>query len=147
MKPLAPLPAAPRLTPSEQRYPLYSFRVPAGFPSPAQDHIENTLSLDELMGLRAPHVYLVRAQGDSMTGAGIFDGDILVVDRAAEAANGAVVIAALNGEPLVKLLEKQGGQIVLRSANPRYAPRYVIEGDELHIWGVVRYSVHAHGIV
>ena len=62
--------------------PFFSSRVSAGFPSPAQDHMEQTLSLDELLDIDAPHTYLVRADGDSMTGAGILDGDVLVVSRA-----------------------------------------------------------------
>lgn len=60
--------------------PVYSFRVPAGFPSPAADHLERHISLDELFDLRAPHVYLVQVEGDSMQGAGIFSGDLLIVD-------------------------------------------------------------------
>ena len=64
--------------------PLYSFRVPAGFPSPAQDHIEAEISLDELLDLRAPHMYLVRISGDSMINAGMFDGDLAIVNRAME---------------------------------------------------------------
>ena len=81
-----------------RRLPLYSFTVPAGFPSPAQDHIEREISLDELLGLRLPQTYLVRVGGDSMTGVGIFDGDLAVVDRALEVKPGFIVIAALNNE-------------------------------------------------
>lgn len=133
------------LAPSEQKHPLFLFKVPAGFPSPAQDHMENVISLDELMGLRAPHIYLVRSAGDSLVGVGIYDGDVLVVDRSLEPSNGMVVIAALNGEPLVKIFTRQGDGVVLESANDRYAPRYILESDELQIWGVVSYSVRSHG--
>lgn len=65
--------------------PLYYYRVPAGFPSPAADHLEQKILLDEPLDLRAPHMYLVRIEGDSMTGAGIFCGDIAIVNRALEA--------------------------------------------------------------
>ncbi|MBD1602599.1 LexA family protein, partial [Pseudomonas typographi] len=65
--------------------------MPAGFPSPATDHLEKAISLDELLNLRAPHIYLVRIEGDSMIGAGIFDGDLVVVDRAIEPAHGHIV--------------------------------------------------------
>jgi DNA polymerase V len=126
------------------KLPLYSFKVPAGFPSPAQDHLEQEISLDELFQLRAPHTYLVRVCGDSLKGIGIFDGDLLVVDRSADAQPGDIVIAALNGEPIAKRFCKEGGQIVLRSENPAYPPRYVLDGDELAIWGVVRFSVRCH---
>jgi DNA polymerase V len=139
-----PIPSAIRLAPGGQPLPLYGFRVPAGFPSPAQDHLEREISLDEILDIRAPHTYLVRAAGDSMEGAGIFDGDLLVVDRSREAQPGDIVIAALNGEPLVKRLTCEGRQVVLRAENPRHAPRYVLEGDELSIWGVVRFSVRCH---
>lgn len=133
-----------RLAPGGQSLPLYGFRVPAGFPSPAQDHLEREISLDEILDIRAPHTYLVRASGDSMEGAGIFDGDLMVVDRSKEAQTGDIVIAALNSEPLVKRLACEGKQVVLRAESPRYAPRYILKGDELSIWGVVRFSVRCH---
>lgn len=139
-----PIPTAIRIVPGSQPLPLYSFRVPAGFPSPAQDHLEREISLDEILEIRAPHTYLVRAAGDSMEGAGIFDGDLMVVDRSREAQANDIVIAALNSEPLVKRLTYDGRQVVLRAENPRYAPRYILEGDELTIWGVVRFSVRCH---
>jgi DNA polymerase V len=124
--------------------PLYSFRVPAGFPSPAADHVEKQISLDELLDIRAPHIYLVRVEGDSMIGAGIFPGDLVIVDRSIEAEPGHIVIAAVNCEPLCKRLARDGSQVVLKSENPRYPSRYLLEGDELQIWGVVTYSVRSH---
>ncbi|HEY8329886.1 MAG TPA: translesion error-prone DNA polymerase V autoproteolytic subunit [Pseudomonas sp.] len=133
-----------RLVPGGQPLPLYGFRIPAGFPSPAQDHLEREISLDEILDIHAPHTYLVRAAGDSMEGVGIFDGDLMVVDRSREAEPNDIVIAALNSEPLVKRLTCEGRQVVLRAENPRYAPRYILEGDELTIWGVVRFSVRCH---
>jgi DNA polymerase V len=123
---------------------LYSFRVPAGFPSPAADHIEKHISLDELFDIRAPHVYLVKIEGDSMQGAGIFDGDLVIVDRSLNAEHGDIVIAALNTEPLCKRLHIRANAVILMSENTRYPPRYVMEGDELAIWGVVKYSVRDH---
>jgi len=124
--------------------PLFAFRVPAGFPSPAQDHLEREISLDEILQIRAPHTYLVRSGGDSMIRAGIHDGDLLVVDRSSEAVPGDIIIAAVNGEPTVKRLAKDGDQVVLRAENPKYPPRYILEGDELLVWGVVRYSIRCH---
>lgn len=132
------------LSPGAARLPVYSFRVPAGFPSPATDHLEQAISLDELLCLRAPHVYLVRIEGDSMVGAGIFDGDLVIVDRALEPASGQIVIAAVNGEPLCKRLRREGQEVTLLSENPRFPPRYILEGDELQIWGVVTFSVRSH---
>jgi len=133
-----------RLTSSTEQLSFFSARVPAGFPSPAQDHLERTVSLDELLDIAAPHTYLVRAHGDSMTGSGIFDGDVLIVSRALTAKHGDIVIAAINGDALVKRLHKQGEQVVLCSENPRYPPRYILEGDELLIWGVVTDSIRRH---
>ena len=80
--------------------PFYSFKVPAGFPSPAADHLEQHISIDELLDIRAPHIYLVRIEGHSMEGAGIFDGDMAVVDRSITAEHGHIVIAAVNCEPV-----------------------------------------------
>jgi len=81
---------------------------------------------------------------DSMIDAGLFDGDLAIVNRAMEGRPGLIVIAALNGDALVKRLAKDGEQIVLQAENKAYAPRYVLEGDELLIWGVVTHSVHCH---
>jgi len=124
--------------------PLYTFRVPAGFPSPAVDHVECKISLDELLDIRAPHMYLVRIEGDSMTGAGIYSGDLIAVDRSIEAEHGHIVIAAINSEPVCKRLLLTGKNVILQSENPHFAPRHIAEGDELLIWGVVTFSVHAH---
>lgn len=127
-----------------QKLPLYSFLVPAGFPSPAADHIEKHISLDELFDIRAPHVYLVKIEGDSMQGAGIYCGDLVIVDRSLDAVHGDIVIAALNTEPVCKRLHKLGKDVILKSENPKYPSRHVMEGDELLIWGVVKYSVRDH---
>ena len=124
--------------------PFFSFRVPAGFPSPAQDHLEQKLSLDQLLGIDAPHTYLVRVEGESMIDIGIFDGDIMVVNRAMPWRHRDIVIAEINGETFVKRLIQNGQQIVLRSENPKFAPRYILEGDELRIWGVVTDSIRRH---
>ena len=132
---------------SASELPFYACRVPAGFPSPAQDHMDQPLSLDELMDVDAPHTYLVQASGDSMMGAGIFDGDIMVVNRKQDAAPGHIVIAALNGEVCVKRLTQRGDQFVLESANPKYPARFIMEGDEFEAWGVVTGSLRrfTHG--
>lgn len=103
------------------------------------------VSLDDLLQIRGPSVYLVRIDGDSMEGAGIFDEDVVIVDKAIDARAGHIIIAAVNGEPVCKRLDYAGRQIVLRSENPRYAPRFIMEGDEFSIWGVVTYSLRSHG--
>lgn len=124
--------------------PLCLFKIPAGFPSPAADHIEQQISMDEVLNIRAPHVYLASISGDSMQGAGIFDGDLAVVDRSIEPVHGHIVVALLNNEPVCKRLCVRGTEVVLLSENPKYPPRYVLEGDELAIWGVITSSVRSH---
>lgn len=129
---------------SRTRLPFFDAHIPAGFPSPALDHMEHRLSLDELLDINAPHTYVVLVSGDSMTGAGIFDGDHLIVSRALEAKPGDVVVACLNGDVFVKRLGKSHGTYVLQSEHPDYAPRYVLDDDELMIWGVVSHSLRNH---
>jgi DNA polymerase V len=124
--------------------PLCSFKIPAGFPSPAADHIEQQISMDEVLNIRAPHVYLVSISGDSMQGAGIYDGVLAVVDRSIEPVHGHIVVALLNTEPVCKRLCVRGHQVILLSENPKYPPRYVLEGDELTIWGVITSTVRSH---
>ncbi|MBX8534511.1 S24 family peptidase [Pseudomonas cichorii] len=126
------------------KLPLYSFRVPAGFPSPAADHIERHISLDELFDIRAPHVYLVQVEGDSMQGAGIYSGDLIIVDCGAEAQDGDIVVASLNAETLCKRLQLRNDAVILKSENPKFPPRHILEGDDLQILGVVKYSVRNH---
>ena len=125
--------------------PLCSFKVPAGFPSPAADHIEKQISLDQVLNIRAPHVYLVSIDGDSMQGAGIFSGDLAVVDRSIEPVHGNVVVALLNNDPICKRLCLREKRVILQSENSKYPDRYVLEGDDLSIWGVITYTVRSHG--
>ncbi|WP_439851172.1 LexA family protein [Pseudomonas syringae] len=127
------------------KLPWFSSLVSAGFPSPAADHIEKHISLDELFSIRAPHVYLVTVLGESMQGAGIHSGDLAIVDRSLEAEHGDIVVAALNAEAVCKRLHMRNEVVILQSENPHFAPRHIMEGDELSILGVVRYSVRDHG--
>jgi DNA polymerase V len=103
------------------------------------------LSLDELLNIRDAATYLVRVDGDSMQGAGIHSGDLLVVSKALEPVRGSIVIAVINGEPMCKRLDYREAQPLLRSENPQYPPRYIMEGDEFSVWGVVTHSVRSHG--
>jgi DNA polymerase V len=133
-----------RLRPSTTLVRMIEARVSAGFPSPADDYAETYLSLDELVNVRAPSVYLVRAGGDSLNGVGIFDGDVLVVDRAAVANQGEVVIALVDGEFTAKILTYDAaGRPVLMPANPHYPPINLLDGEELEVWGVVTDNLHS----
>jgi DNA polymerase V len=134
---LAPSPDAPRLA-----RPLFLFRVPAGFPSPAEDYVEGSLDLNEHLIQHKEATFFVRVRGDSMAGAGICNGDLLVVDRAREAGDGDIVIAVVDGELTVKRLYRQGGHLLLLPENPCYHPIEFKDGQELTVWGVVTSSIH-----
>jgi DNA polymerase V len=122
--------------------PLFLESVPAGFPSPAQDYVERTLDLNELCIDHPAATYFVRAQGDSMLGAGIHPGDVLVVDRALEARHGDVVIASWDGELTVKRLETRPA-VRLVPENPAYAAITIPEEAELTLFGVVTNVIHS----
>lgn len=117
--------------------PLFGHKVRAGFPSPADDYVEAWLDLNEHLVEHKDATFFVRATGDSMTGAGIQEGNLLVVDRALEAKHHDIVIAVVDGEMTVKRLDKQRGRIRLLAENPAYEPIEFQDGQELTIWGVV----------
>jgi len=122
--------------------PLFMCGVSAGFPSPADDYIERLLDLNELLIKNPPATFFVKVAGDSMTGAGINDGDILIVDRSIEATNRKIVIAAVNGELTVKRLVKKNTSCSLVAENPDYAPLEINEESQCEIWGVVTSVIH-----
>jgi len=118
-------------------------RISAGFPSPADDYIENNLSLSELLIKNHLSTFLMKTSGDSMIDVGINDGDILVVDRSIEAKNRDIVIAILEGNLTVKrLLFKTNGLVVLKSENIAYKDIQIPELADLEIWGVVTSVIH-----
>lgn len=120
--------------------PLFSDFVPCGFPSPAQDYVERRIDLNELMIQHPSATYFVKAAGDSMAGAGIDEGDLLVVDSARKAKQGDIVIAAVDGEFTVKYLQLYP-QVMLKPANKAYTPITIAGEDKLEIFGVVTYIV------
>jgi DNA polymerase V len=124
------------------RYPLLSQPVPAGFPSPASDYVENHLSLDEHLIEHQEATFFVRAQGHSMTGFGIHDGDLLVVDRSLKPSDRSVAIAVIDGRFAVKQLCRIPGGVLLRSGAPGYSDILVGPDQQLEVWGVVRWSIH-----
>ena len=128
---------------SSHPLPLYTSLVPAGFPSPADDHMEDAIDLNEHLVQHPAATFFVRVHGDSMTGAGIHDGDLLVIDRALEPKPGTIVVAVINGELTVKRLKIEGERIWLMPENPAYPPLEVSEGMDLVIWGVVAHAVRS----
>lgn len=128
--------------PAKQKIPLFLSAVQAGWPSPAEDYIDEEINLHELVVRNPAATYFLRATGDSMLGAGIHDGDLLVVDRSTEASHNRVVIAALDGELLVKRLVHRGRQTFLAPANPDFPEIEITHREYVHIWGVVTYVLH-----
>ncbi|RMH61397.1 MAG: LexA family transcriptional regulator [Bacteroidetes bacterium] len=123
-------------------FPLYAFRIDAGFPSPADDHLDQSLDLNEYLIRHPAATFFVRVQGRSMTGAGIRDGDLLIVDRSLEPRPGDVVVAALDGELTVKRLQRQGGRIWLQASHPSFPPIEIEEEMDVRVWGVVTHAIH-----
>lgn len=126
--------------------PFMGGAVMAGFPSPAEQYVERALDLNELLVAKPTATYFVRAEGDSMEGAGIHAGDLLVVDRSLEAGDGAVVIACVDGEFTVKTLRKGRGGVRLEAANPAYKPIRLGGEMELQVFGVVTAAIHRFGV-
>ncbi len=122
--------------------PLFSDAVSAGFPSPATDYCERKLDLNELCIQKPAATYFVRAQGDSMIDAGIFPGDVLVIDRSIDASHGDIVIASVNGELTVKRLETKP-QTRLVPMNSQHAPIVIPEDADLEIFGVATNVIHS----
>ncbi len=117
--------------------PLYSSQPAAGFPAPGDDLVERPLDLNDLLIENPTATFFVRVSGDSMEGAKIFAGDILVVDRGLTPSSGSIVVAAVYGELVVKRLQKTNKGMVLASENPDYEPIIVNEAEDCYIWGVV----------
>ena len=134
----------PSLCPSALTRPLYSGKVIAGqsrFPSPAQDYELAELDLNQRLITNPPATFFMQVTGDSMTGAGIYPGSILVVDKSKTPKSNSIVVALVEGELMVKRLYKRGSVIKLLSENDAYSPIVFSEGQELIVWGVVTYVI------
>lgn len=122
--------------------PLYASRVSAGFPSPADDYVEGTLDLNQYLIDKPAATFFARAEGDSMIGAGIHPGDLLIVDRSAKPVHNSIVVAALNGELTCKILDIHHRRLL--PANRRYSPIEIVPGSDFAIEGVVLHSIRHH---
>lgn len=123
--------------PKTAETPLFLIKCPAGFPSPAADYVESGLDLNDYLVKHRAATFIFDVCGDSMIGAGIFDGDKIIVDRAVEARHGMIVVAILNGEHAIKRLHVGRDGIELRPENPCYRPIRIREHEELTVFGVV----------
>lgn len=139
---LTPVPVA--ASPKRRRVLRFLAQVPAGFPSPAEQYLEESIDLNQHL-IPSGHeaaTFIIRVSGWSMISAGIHDGDELVVDRAEENAIGKVVVAVHNGTMTIKRLRKRAGRLVLIAENPHYPDQVIAVGDEFSIWGVVVKVLH-----
>lgn len=118
--------------------PFASASVACGFPSPAEDHLENPLDFNELVGARLLHVFAVRVHGDSMRDAGIDHGDIAVIDRAREAKHGCIVVACVNNDFTLKRYQERDGVVILHPENPAYPDMVITEDTDFEVFGVLR---------
>ncbi len=125
------------------KIPLYSSNVQAGEPSPADDYIDDVVDLNAYLIRHPADTFMVRAAGESMTGAAIYPGDILIVDRSIKPSNGRIIVAAVDGQLTVKRFDKdKRGIVSLLPENPQFHPIILTEGNELIIWGVVTNVIH-----
>lgn len=122
--------------------PLYLMSVQAGFPSPADDYIDKKINLHDFLVKNNAATFFLKAHGESMLGAGIYDGDLLVVDRSVEAGHNKIVIAAIDGELTVKRLLRRQNKVVLAPENPDYPEFNITHKEHVHIWGVVTFAIH-----
>lgn len=116
-------------------------RVCAGFPSPAEDLGAQRIDLAQLLIKHSQATYFLRASGHSMVEAGIFDNDIMVVDRAVKPRHNHIVVAVVDGDFTVKHLYQRAGRIKLKSANPTYPDIVPKEGQTIEVWGVVTATI------
>ena len=121
--------------------PYYDTKVQAGFPSPAEDHLEQRLDLNTLVIDNPSATFFVRVAGESMRGIGITDGDILVVDRSIENWENRIVVAVIDSEFTIKRFTKRNETVVLEAENPDYPPIKITEEMDFSVWGVVCWTL------
>ncbi len=132
-------------TATELELPLVGAKIKAGFPSPADDYVEERLDLNKYLIKNPASTFFARVSGDSMIGSGIYDGDILIIDRSVQPNNNSILVCAIDGEFTIKRIKKiDKDTIYLMPDNPDFEPIKVSRDNDLIIWGVVIYSIHKH---
>jgi DNA polymerase V len=126
---------------SALRVPMMAWSAACGFPSPAEDYVDRPLDFNELLIEHPAATFAIRIEGDSMTGAGIFPGDIAVVDRARAPVNGSIVLALLDGAFTVKRYRVKDGAVWLQAENPVFPDIAVRDGQSFEVWGVITRSI------
>ena len=124
------------------KMPYFEGGVSAGFPSPAEDYMHAKLDLNELLVEHPSATYYVRVNGDSMLGAGIVSGDLLVVDRSLEVTNNCIVVAHIDGEFTVKRIKKIKTKMFLQAENESYKPIEITKEMDFELFGVVAHAIH-----
>ncbi len=127
---------------SHLKIPIYTTPVKAGFPSPAEDYVDKKIDLNEILIKHPTSTFFLRVSGNSMTDAGIMDGDTLIVDKSLEIKNDRVVIASINSEFTVKRIKIDGDSIYLKAENPDYEDIEITKEADFIVWGVVTYVIH-----
>jgi DNA polymerase V len=132
---------------SQHEIPVFGWPVKAGFPSPAEDFIEQNLDLNTYLIRNKPATFMLKVSGDSMMGAGILDGDLIVVDRSLDPEHGRIAVVRIGGEFTVKRLHYKDNHLFLMPENPQYSPIQV-NVDELNsdyqVWGIVIGAIHTY---
>ena len=118
--------------------------VQAGFPSPAEDHAGKRIDVLEHLVKHPQATFQMRVRGESMREAGIFDGDVVLVDRAITPRSGQIVVAVVDGEFTIKQLWQRAGRMKLKAANPTFADITPKDGQAIDVWGVVVASIKVH---
>jgi len=131
-------------TDTKHNLPLVEATVSAGFPSPADDYLEARLDLNKELITNESATFYARVRGDSMTLAGISDGDLLIIDKSRTPVNGSIVVCLIDGEFTVKRLEKKGTDYFLMPENTDYKPIKIRTENSVTIWGVVTYTIKKH---
>ena len=129
---------------SKIELPLVEATISAGFPSPADDYSEARLDLNKELITNESATFYARVRGDSMTLAGISDGDLLIIDKSKTPVNGSIVVCLIDGDFTVKRLNKKGNQFYLMPENDNYQPIKIKPENDVTIWGVVTYTIKKH---
>ncbi len=124
--------------------PMFQHGICAGFPSPADDYLDDKIDLERILTPNLPATFYWRVNGHSMRGAGIFDGDLLIVDRSITAAHNDVVVVVVNGEISLKRLLMKEGKPILVCDNKKFPPFQYPANAEIEVWGVVTFNIHSH---
>ena len=121
---------------------LYTTSISAGFPSPAEDHMDISLDINEYLVKHPSSTFYIYVKGDSMIDSGIFDGDLLIVDRSLEVKSNSVVVAVIDGDFTVKKIKKDSGNLYLIPQNKKYKPILLENNMDFQIWGIVTHTIH-----